>query len=107
MECVAIGWETGVTGCLPVTCEFDPDETHSASAASTWLYDHINFVSCAEGHTVDGSAWGLTEIFATCDAQGRHDVQSCRPVTCAASNLQIALNAQTDPRDHQLGSSAT
>ena len=28
-------------------------------------------------------------------------------VTCAASTLQIALNAQTDPGDYQLGSSAT
>lgn len=30
VECLATGWETGVTGCLPVTCEFEPDETHSA-----------------------------------------------------------------------------
>lgn len=107
VECLATGWETGVTGCLPVTCDFQPDETHYASAASTLHYGDINMVSCAEGHTGDGTAWGLTEMFVTCDAQGNHDAQSCRPVTCAASNLHIALHAQTDVRDIQLGESAT
>ena len=93
--------------CLPVTCVFQPDETHAADASYTMNYGS-HTVICAEGHTFDGSAGGDTDMAATCDEHGAAAAPSCRPVTCVAGGLQFVENAQlTDSRDYTLGSQAT
>jgi len=91
-----------------VECEFQPDETHAANDAYTLEYDGINTVFCADGHTTDGSAQGATEFTATCPQNGVANVPSCRPVTCSASSLHLALNAHVNgDHDYTLGTRAT
>jgi len=107
VECLATGWQTGVVGCIPVACEFQPDETHAADAALNLEFGGSAIITCSDGHTIDGSAGGATEHFATCNANGVHDVPSCRPVTCPSSNLPTALHAQVESRDYTLGTHAT
>lgn len=108
VECLTDGWETGIEGCHPISCEVHPDETHAADTAFSIEYNGINILLCADGHTVDGTAQGPTEFTAICTPNGLAEVQSCRPVTCSAANLQFASHAQvTDHSDYTLGTRAT
>lgn len=109
--CLAHGWETGIGGCHPVTCEFQPDETHHDDEPMTLHYGSFgpsNLVRCAADHTVSGAADGMKTHLATCGANGEHDIPSCHMIVCPASNLMIALYATVhEPADHRVGSRAT
>jgi len=101
LECLAEGWEDH-PGCLPLVCEVHMDETHMVQESFFYETGMISLVQCADGYTLDGSPDGATWFEHDCD------LPSCRPVTCAADNLMIALYSTVeDHRDYTIGQRAT
>jgi len=98
---LADGWEQHL-GCQPLRCEVHSDETHIVQVSFWYETDMISIMQCADGYTVDGTPGGSTWLEHDCD------LPSCRPVTCVADNLMIALYSSVeDHRDYTIGQRAT
>jgi len=111
VECMADGWATGVGGCHPVECTFTPDETHRRTEPLVLQYGTfgpVNLIRCADDHTVTGSADAEKTHVATCGADGRHDIPSCRMIVCPSDSLQLTLYASAqEPADRRVGERVT
>jgi len=114
LECGVTGWATVGVSCHPITCEFHLDDTHSpAGLVGTTEFGGTSIIRCADGYTTDGSAGGATEIFGSgCNLNGDAEIPSCRPVTCAASDLPASLSGHSQlpaspPAHIALGARAT
>jgi len=69
--------------CLPVRCGGAPQVANAQPVSGQFVYHDVAHYECLEGFSIDGTAGGLANFSAVCQATGEFTQrQKCRPVRC-------------------------
>jgi hypothetical protein len=79
---------SATSSCQPISCGASPDYKDSSRSISSAVFDQSVTYTCANGHTIDGTAEGDTSFHVTCQSNGQYtDGFPCQPIDCGEPSL--------------------